>query len=128
MRFAFAFFSYILPQFIYVVVSFTSINACYISCLKVKLKERERERQRKKTNERIEEDCLILMAGIDAAICVYICPFSFLLSVDCWRRYAFVLMPVRRMCQKKTNKFSSTLVDKTGKKKENYSMSIMARK
>jgi Na+/melibiose symporter-like transporter len=48
MRFAFAFFSYILPQFIYVVVSFTSINACYISCLKVKLKERERERQRKK--------------------------------------------------------------------------------
>jgi len=48
MRFAFAFFSYILPQFIYVVVSFTSINACYISCLKVKLKERERERDREK--------------------------------------------------------------------------------
>jgi len=66
----------------------------FISYSKIK-----REGKRNERNKRTE-DCLILMAGIDAVICAYICPFSFLLSPDGWRRYEFVLMPVRQICQK----------------------------
>jgi len=70
------------------------------------------------------------MADIDAGICAYICPFSFLLSFDGWKRYAFVLMPVRQMCQKKANKFNNaSSVNKIRrKKKENYSTSLLAKK